>query len=600
MTNIVYLGATTTKEAPTKDNEAIPAEISDPRPVNADDIALHDPSMPIGYALFNDGIYFAPADDDSSPHVHVCSPLRVEAVFSNKGGTGWGKVISVKNSDGDWRDLHITNQDLTRSPNEVLSRLIDHGLELATGRKAKEQLFTLLKQWKPDVRMTAVNKLGWVGDDHAAFAMPDGAIGTGAVIPMISSAGLAGSLTCKETVGGWKDAVGMKCRDNPMMILAVSLAFSGPLLSILGLGGGGLHFRGSSSSGKTTLLRLAASVWGSPDLVAQWRATGNGLEGIASTLNDMLLPLDEIAEISARELGETIYMLANGTGKVRMTKAAASSQIASWRLALISSGEISVEEKLNEANKTQMAGQEVRLIDIEADARCNGVFDALHGSRNGSTFSNELKNATTRFHGQAGRAFVNYIIRERVRLGLAIAKTVRGIQDIALSSITGPLSGQVSRVAERFAVIGTAGEVATNAGITGWDKGAATRAAIAAFHDWYDGKHGDQNDAAADFATPLKAFIAANVNALCAVGSATPDRTVIGWQDKTRVYLSPETWASIFPGTTGTEAAKALIASNLLYPGEDKRLMRKAPRGIPDRPRLYTVNSEGLAQFAAK
>lgn len=312
----------------------------------------------------------------------------------------------------------------------------------------------------------------------------------------------------------------------------------------------------------------------------------------------MLLPLDEIAEISARELPEAIYMLANGTGKLRMTKAAAANPIASWRLALISSGEISVEEKLKEANKTQMAGQEVRLIDIEADARAYGAFDSLHGSSNASAFSNELKNAASRSHGEVGRAFVTYIIRNRLQLGSVITKTVRGIQDKALSAITGPISGQVSRVAERFAVIGVAGELATTAGIPGWENGAAMRAALAAFHDWYDRKHGEKDDTAAEFAQPLKTFIAANINALCEVGAPMPGGTVVGWKDKTRVYLPPETWACIYPGVLGTEAARALIASNLLYPGEDKRHMKKSSREIPGRPRLYTVNFEGLAQFA--
>jgi len=133
------------------------------------------------------------------------------------------------------------------------------------------------------------------------------------------------------------------------MILAASLAFSGPLLAPLGQLGGGLHFRGASSSGKTTLLNLAASVWGDRQLITQWRATTNGLEAIAATLNDMLLPLDEIAEILPRELHQAIYMLANGTGKARMTKEVVLADQARWRLALISSGEISVDEKLKEA-----------------------------------------------------------------------------------------------------------------------------------------------------------------------------------------------------------------------------------------------------------
>lgn len=43
----------------------------------------------------------------------------------------------------------------------------------------------------------------------------------------------------------------------------------------------------------------------------------NGLEGIASCHSDMLLCLDELSQASGRTLGETMYMLGNGMGKVR-------------------------------------------------------------------------------------------------------------------------------------------------------------------------------------------------------------------------------------------------------------------------------------------
>jgi putative DNA primase/helicase len=44
--------------------------------------------------------------------------------------------------------------------------------------------------------------------------------------------------------------------------------------------------------------------------------------------------------------------------------------------------------------------------------------------------------------------------------------------------------GQEARAARQFALIGLAGERATQAGITGWPAGWATRTAIAAYEDW--------------------------------------------------------------------------------------------------------------------
>jgi putative DNA primase/helicase len=45
-------------------------------------------------------------------------------------------------------------------------------------------------------------------------------------------------------------------------------------------------------------------------------------------------------------------------------------------------------------------------------------------------------------------------------------------------------TGQVRRVAGRFALIGAAGELATAAGITGWEAGAAVKAAATCFNAW--------------------------------------------------------------------------------------------------------------------
>ena len=91
-------------------------------------------------------------------------------------------------------------------------------------------------------------------------------------------------------------------------------------LHLAGQEGGGVNFFGQSSRGKTTLLQIAASVWGrgaSPGYVRAWRATANGLEGAAASANDTALVLDELGQVEAREAAAALYSLSNGGGKVR-------------------------------------------------------------------------------------------------------------------------------------------------------------------------------------------------------------------------------------------------------------------------------------------
>ena len=82
----------------------------------------------------------------------------------------------------------------------------------------------------------------------------------------------------------WRDRIGALCVGNSRLVFAVASAFAGPLLRPAGMESGGFHLRGDSSSGKTTALRLAASVNGGPSYMQRWRTTSNGLEGAAALL----------------------------------------------------------------------------------------------------------------------------------------------------------------------------------------------------------------------------------------------------------------------------------------------------------------------------
>lgn len=552
-----------------------------------------------GYIGFpDDGVYME-AENSSDEWIFVCSPLRVQAIFADKGSRGWGKVIAVKAPDGRSHTITLTNAEITGKSAEVIRQLVDCGLELANDRKSKERLIGFLKAAQPKERLLSVRRMGWADDNFSSFALGGTALGAAKVISLVPPTGIASGFAALGDLDGWRENVGLKCRGNPMMILAVSLAFSGPLLSPFGIGGGGLHFRGASSSGKTTLLRLAASVWGSGQLMTQWRATENGLEAIAATLNDTLLPIDEMDEGDASALHTSIYMLANGTGKVRMTKDVTLASQDRWRLALISSGEISLEQKLAEGRREARAGQQVRLLDIEADTRTYGVFDALHGEASSEAFATAIQAAVRAWHGTAGRHFVQRLIdidllSARSKFTADLSRTMNDW----LAALPGTHEGSIKRVAERFALIGLAGALATEFGLTGWAESEALNAAEEMFFDWYDRRYGERNDRADGPVKSLQAFLAANSSNLRPVGTSGEDEPV-GWSDKTRVYLPALTWSQIFPGASGSDAAKALIDTLILVPGDGGRMMRKAPRSIPERPRLYTVNTDRLATYKA-
>ena len=318
------------------------------------------------------------------------------------------------------------------------------------------------------------------------------------------------------TIEEWREAVAGKRIGNSRLLLAVSAAFAAPLLELLAEEGGGLHLRGASRVGKTTALRVGASVWGGEAgsgagaYIRQWRVTSNAVEAVAAAHSDTLLALDEMGQADGRDIGAVAYMLANGTGKGRMDRGATLRAPLRFRTLFLSTGEIGLADKIAEAGGTMKAGQEMRLVDLPADAGAGmGLFQELHGAASAAAFTQALRDATARFYGQAGREFLRYLV-DRIGREPEMASDLRGWQESLVHDWLSPhadAGGQARSVGRRFALIAVAGELATKAGVTGWDVLDATDAAGVCFDAWLAerGTAGAREDAQA--VAQMRAFI---------------------------------------------------------------------------------------------
>ncbi|MBP6202206.1 MAG: DUF927 domain-containing protein, partial [Azonexus sp.] len=274
---------------------------------------------------------------------------------------------------------------------------------------------------------------------------------------------------------------------------------------LLGAESGGFHFRSNSSDGKTTALRVAASVCGGADFMQRWRATSNGLEALASAHCDAPLLLDELAQMDPREAGETCYMLANGSGKSRAGRTGGARDRASWRLLFLSCGEIGLAEHLGEIGKTPRAGQELRLAEIPADAGAGlGLFENLHDYATGSDFAKALDRAARRYYGTAFYAFVAELAKNQEAVPELVREAQRKFEAHCLDNAA---HGQARRVAGRFALVGAAGELATKWGITGWEPGEAMRAARTCFDAWLSRRGGQGNQEEKAMLRQVREFI---------------------------------------------------------------------------------------------
>jgi len=119
-----------------------------------------------------------------------------------------------------------------------------------------------------------------------------------------------------------------------------------------------------------------------------------------------------MGQVDAREAGEIVYMIANQGGKQRASRDGSARRAKQWRIIFLSTGEISLADKLTEIGRKPRAGQEVRLVDIPAEAGAGyGIFENLHDAKSPGEFADQLKRATFECYGTPIRAYLDFVAR---------------------------------------------------------------------------------------------------------------------------------------------------------------------------------------------
>lgn len=423
------------------------------------------------------------------------------------------------------------------------------------------------------------------------------------------------------TLQGWKDNVARYAAGNSRLAFAISAAFAAPLLYPTASEGGGFHLRGASSTGKTTALVVAGSAWGGGGIrgwVRTWRATSNGLEGVAAMHCDTLLCLDEMGQVDGRDAGQVAYMLANGQGKARAGRTGEARAPAEWRLLFLSSGELSLADKIAEDGRGRRAaaGQQVRIVDIPADAGAGfGIFETLHDFPSADALARHLKMAAGEHYGHPTRAFLQMLTEDFD----GIAPAVKGhVEEFAAENCPAGADGQVSRVAARFGLVAAGGEMATACGVLPWTKGEATKAAARCFADWLAVRGGIEPSEEGEAVSTVRRFVELHGSSRFeAMGDLAP-RDGLGAAIEQRIpnrvgfrrraasggieyVVLPEAWKSeVCAGLDATAVAKALVSRDLLIPGSGGKLQnfQRLP-GFTNPVRCYVVASTILGEADA-
>lgn len=460
------------------------------------------------------GLWFLPRDAEGNVKrpLWLCAPLHATAETRTEDGNGWGLLLTFADGDHRTKTWAMPMASLNGDGAQWCGRLMDMGLRVAPGTAARNHLARYLGTRYLAERVTCVEKVGW---HSGVYVLPNGCIGEredGQRYVFQSEGGIEDAFRQQGELADWLRDVAAPSAGNSRLVFALCCAFGGPLMGLLVVQTGGFHLVGDSSLGKTTALLVAASVYGSANFKRQWRQTDNALEGIASQHSDCLLILDEIGQAEGRIVGECAYMLANEQEKGRANRSLQLRKLRTWRLLFLSSGEKSLADHMEEAGKKANEGQLLRMPSVPADAGMGlGMLEDLHGGDDGKRFVETITKAAASHYGTAGMAWLQWLADHLAEVeGRAMA--IMG--KFETECVPQHAHSQVRRVAARFALVAAAGELATKAGLTGWQVGEAVRSVRKCFEAWLAKRGHSGNGERYAMLAQVKAYLEKNGDAL--------------------------------------------------------------------------------------
>ncbi len=458
---------------------------------------LDQPDIPAGFVLSDEGLFCI--DRKGNP-VRISNYIKVVAF--TRSNEGISKLVEFLDYKNEIRRTIVKSKMLARDGDAIRIHLISHGFIYSGTPFSKRKLFEYISSSVPGKETILLSRTGFYED---VYVRPDQVIGKSKDGIILDDSVNDESIGSSGSLQEWNEYIAKHCVGNSRLVFAISSAFASLLLFHCNMPNFGFHIVGNSSSGKTTYLHVAASVFGNPKYVVTWKATDNAMENMAFRRNDSLLILDELSEISPSKAGEVAYMLANGQGKKRLDKNCNARETMSWRLIFLSSGEVDLDSHMAEERKNSKAGQKIRLLNISAKASNEsfGIFENLMGFQDGAEFSNYLREKSAKYYGTPSVEFIRYVLAHKEAIK---ARFDEEFQTLKAEYLPEKSEGQDMRAFEKFMFVGFAGELAIKWGVVCWKPGTAVAVAISCFNSWLEDKDGVGDDENRQILEHVKSF----------------------------------------------------------------------------------------------
>lgn len=216
---------------------------------------------------------------------------------------------------------------------------------------------------------------------------------------------LAEGFHAAGSLEAWRAAVA-PIAAYPRVMLALYGSLAPTVLAVFGAPNFGADWSYATSTGKTTVLRLAASCWGCPDerapaaALSTWDGSRVWIERASAVLNSLPLILDDTKRArNPRTVAQTIYDVTSGHGRGRGSPKGMR-RTGSWCSVLLSTGEAPA------TSFTEDGGTRARVLSI---------WGMPWGQANETTapIVHRLNLALQGNYGHAGPRFVQFLLANR-------------------------------------------------------------------------------------------------------------------------------------------------------------------------------------------
>ena len=571
-----------------------------------------------------DAVYLQTEDKDGhTEETYFSTRLAPIGIARTSNGDKFTLILELTDLDRKTKIWTLPQELIYRSGgDEARVQFVNLGGAFGPGTRERSQFTDLLKSFiryprKLD-RIILAERTGWlIKGEHRAFVLPQETIGTiGKESVILPNPGDGAPVySVGGTLEDWRAQIGCYCVGNSRLLFAASLPFAAGLLSLTGVEGGGFNIVGRSGDGKTTAMHVAASVAGPPEgLVKTCNNTSNSFESTAVQHNDACLLMDELGQASPDQVGQITYVLAGGVGRGRADQYGNARDRRLWRILFLTTGETDLSTMTASTGKRSFTGQELRLVDIEADAgQGMGIFEQIHGMSGPAALADHLRNTAGRVHGAPLRAYLERLVKgmnnpEQCSILLDWIATIR--KEFMTSALPPAACGQVHRVAVRFALVAAGGELATHYGLTGWSSGDVTDAVLTCFNAWLQRRGtAGQGEAEQLLNQVVEFFERHGESRFSMIGTKSKQPTLNragfreaiteGLDTQNCVYeyfVLPEIFKrELCNGFEPRWAAKVLIEKGILKPGSDGKpqLLKRLPGKGPSRCYWFTFPKEG-------